>query len=304
MNSPRILVRRVKQSTLHRANGSTLAREGSSALRALIRVVLHYVVLTLVAGIFVVPLLWLVLSSFKSLNEVLAPKIVWLPPVWQFDNYNTVFIGDHFDTFLKNSIIVALSMMTANLAISSMAGYGLAKFRFRGRKPTFAFILLVMMVPFQVIMIPLYIVVHDFGWINSYYGLIVPGAVTGFGVFFMRQTIMTIPDDMFEAARIDGASEFRIYVRILLPLIVPALAALGVLTFLGSWNNLLWPLLVINSQSLETLPLGLSNILSSQYGVQYNLVMTGAVISILPVVLLFFVARRSFVRGIAMVGFR
>jgi multiple sugar transport system permease protein len=263
-----------------------------------------YVALVLVALVFLVPLAWMTLSSFKSLDEVLTPDIRWLPSQWQFSNYTQVLGDNQFGTYFFNSLVVAVAVTAMNLLVSSLGGYGLAKFHFPGRTLAFFFILSIMMVPFQVIVIPLYIIVRGFGWINSYWGLIVPGGVTAFGVFFMRQSIVTVPTEFFEAARLDGAGEIYIYRRILLPLISPALAALGVLTFLGSWNNLLWPLLVIQSDSLKTLPIGLAAMVTSQYGVQYNLLMTGAVISTVPVVLVFLVARSYFVRGITMGGMK
>lgn len=259
---------------------------------------------SLIVVVFLFPLVWMLLSSFKTVNEVLAPTIRWLPTPWAPSNYATVLEGNDFAVFLKNSAIVAGSVMLINLVFSSMGGYALAKFRFPGRRAVFAAILLIVMVPFQVIMIPVYIVVHNFGWVNTYWGLIIPAAVSGFGVFFMRQTILTLPNELFEAARLDGASELRVYRQILLPLIAPALAALGVLTFLASWNNLLWPLLVVNSTSLQTLPMGLASLIEGQYGVQYNLIMSGGVISAVPVVLLFLVSRRYLMKGVSMFGAR
>jgi multiple sugar transport system permease protein len=256
------------------------------------------------ALVFFVPILWMGLTSFKSLDETLTPDIRWLPSQWHVSNYTTVLGDNQFGTYFFNSAIVAVSVTAINLLISSLGGYGLAKFYFPGRTLIFLFILSIMMVPFQVIVIPLYIIVRGFGWISTYWGLIIPGSVTGFGVFFMRQSIITVPSEFLEAARLDGAGEVYIYLRVLLPLISPALAALGVLTFLGSWNNLLWPLLVVQKDSLKTLPIGLAQMATSQYGVQYNLLMTGAVISSLPVILVFLVARNYFVRGIAMGGMK
>ncbi len=252
-----------------------------------------------IALIVFIPLLWMALSSFKSVDEVLTPVVRWLPSQWHLSNYSQVFSDNQFGVYFKNSVIVSFSVTVMNLLVSSLAGYGLAKFKFPGRTLLLLFFLAILMIPFQVIMIPVYIVVREFGWINTYWGLIIPAGVSAFGVFFMRQTISTLPDELFEAARLDGAGELLIYIRILLPLSSPSLAALGVLTFLGSWNNLLWPLLVVQSDSLKTLPLGLAQMATGQYGVQYNLLMTGAVISSIPVMLVFLATRSYFVRGIA-----
>jgi multiple sugar transport system permease protein len=262
-------------------------------------------VITVLIGLLVfVPLLWMVLSSFKSLDETLTPVIRWLPSQWHFSNFSQVFNDNQFGTYFKNSVIVSASVTLMNLFVSSLAGYGLAKFTFPGRTLLLLFFLAILMIPFQVIMIPVYIVVRQFGWINTYWGLIVPAGVSAFGVFFMRQAISVLPDELFEAARLDGAGELLIYLRILLPLCAPSLAALGVLTFLGSWNNLLWPLLVVQSDGLKTLPLGLAQMATGQYGVQYNLLMTGAVISSIPVMVVFLATRSFFVRGIAVGGIK
>ncbi len=256
--------------------------------------------LIIIVGLIVfVPLIWMVLSSFKSLDETLTPVVRWLPSQWHFSNYSQVFNDNQFGTYFKNSVIVAASVTLINLAISSLAGYGLAKFSFPGRTLLLLFFLAILMIPFQVIVVPVYIVVRQLGWINSYWGLIVPGSVSAFGIFFMRQSISILPDALFEAARLDGAGELLIYFRILLPLCSPSLAALAVLSFLGSWNNLLWPLLVIQSDGLKTLPLGLAQMATGQYGVQYNLLMTGAVISSIPVMVVFLATRSYFIRGVA-----
>jgi multiple sugar transport system permease protein len=257
-------------------------------------------VIVVIGLIVFVPLLWMTLSSFKSVDETLTPIVRWLPSQWHFSNYTQVFNDNQFGTYFKNSVVVAASVTLINLAISSLAGYGLAKFSFPGRTLLLLFFLAILMIPFQVIVIPVYIVVRQLGWINSYWGLIVPGGVSAFGVFFMRQSISVLPNELFEAARLDGAGEILIYLRVLLPLCSPSLAALAVLTFLGSWNNLLWPLLVIQSDGLKTLPLGLAQMATGQYGIQYNLLMTGAVISSIPVMVVFLATRRFFVRGIAM----
>jgi multiple sugar transport system permease protein len=257
-------------------------------------------VIVVIGLIVFVPLLWMTLSSFKSVDETLTPIVRWLPSQWHFSNYTQVFNDNQFGTYFKNSVVVAASVTVINLAISSLAGYGLAKFSFPGRTLLLLFFLAILMIPFQVIVIPVYIVVRQLGWINSYWGLIVPGGVSAFGVFFMRQSISVLPNELFEAARLDGAGEILIYLRVLLPLCSPSLAALAVLTFLGSWNNLLWPLLVIQSDGLKTLPLGLAQMATGQYGIQYNLLMTGAAISSIPVMVVFLATRRFFVRGIAM----
>jgi multiple sugar transport system permease protein len=276
------------------------ARTSFHALRRLTwGYLLTSAIIIIIVLIVFVPLLWMVLSSFKSEDETLTPIIRWLPSQWHFSNFSQVFNDNQFGTYFKNSVLVSCAVTLMNLLVSSLAGYGLAKFSFPGRTLLLLFFLAILMIPFQVIMIPVYIVVRQIGWINTYWGLIIPAGVSAFGVFFMRQAISILPDALFEAARLDGAGEFLIYLRILLPLCSPSLAALAVLTFLGSWNNLLWPLLVIQSDGLKTLPLGLAQMATGQYGVEYNLLMTGAVISSIPVMVVFLATRSYFIRGVA-----
>lgn len=263
-----------------------------------------YLVLAFFLLVFLIPMFWMLSSSFKSLANTLTVEIHWLPEKLHFSNYTTIWGADNFELFFANSIYVAAVVTTSTLFFAAMTGYGLAKFEFPGKGLIFTFIMATMMVPFQVILIPLYLVVRDLHWVNTYRGMIIPGALSAFGVFLMRQYILSISDEFIDAARIDGAREFSIFLRIILPLSKPALTSLGILTFLGSWNNLLWPLIVVNSNHLQTLPLGLTSIMLSQYGVRYNILMSGAVIAAVPTVVVFLIFQRGFVKGIAMGGLK
>jgi len=272
--------------------------------RALLEKTAIYLVLIILAIIFTIPVFWMFSSSFKSLENTLTVSIKWLPEKLHFENYTEIWGAEQFKTYFLNSLVVAITVTFATVFLASLTGYGLSKFDFPGRQVIFLFILSTMMVPFQVIVIPLYIIVRYFGWIDTYQGLIIPGALTGFGVFFMKQYIQTISNEFIDVARIDGCSEFGIFWRIILPLSKPALAALGILTFLGSWNNLLWPLIVIQSEGLKTLPLGLAKIMQSEYGVRYNVLMSGAAIASAPMIIAFLIFQRRITKGITLGGLK
>lgn len=272
--------------------------------RALLEKIAVYLVLIILGIIFTIPVFWMFSSSFKSLENTLTVSIKWLPEKLHFENYTEIWGAEQFKTYFLNSLVVAITVTFATVFLASLTGYGLSKFDFPGRQVIFLFILSTMMVPFQVIAIPLYIIVRYFGWIDTYQGLIIPGALTGFGVFFMKQYIQTISNEFIDVARIDGCSEFGIFWRIILPLSKPALAALGILTFLGSWNNLLWPLIVIQSEGLKTLPLGLAKIMQSEYGVRYNVLMSGAAIASAPMIIAFLIFQRRITKGITLGGLK
>lgn len=272
--------------------------------RALLEKTAIYLVLIILGIIFTIPVFWMFSSSFKSLENTLTVSIKWLPEKLHFENYTEIWGAEQFKTYFSNSLVVAITVTFATIFLASLTGYGLSKFDFPGRQVIFLFILSTMMVPFQVIAIPLYIIVRYFGWIDTYQGLIIPGALSGFGVFFMKQYIQTISNEFIDVARIDGCSEFGIFWRIILPLSKPALAALGILTFLGSWNNLLWPLIVIQSEGLKTLPLGLAKIMQSEYGVRYNVLMSGAAIASAPMIMVFLIFQRRITKGITLGGLK
>ena len=268
------------------------------------RVVLYSILIFWLA-VFMVPVVWMVLSSLKPEDQVIAPSIQFLPREVRWQNYADVWIGVPFNRYIFNSTVVAASTTAINVLISSMAGYGLSKFSFVGRKLIFLFILSSIMVPFQVIMIPLFILAKTFRFLNSLHGLIIPTSVTAFGVFLMRQTILPIPNDFSDSARIDGCNEVQIYWRVILPLARIAVVTLVVLHFLGSWNDLIWPLLIVFRDEFTTLPLALTRLQGDwQFGFRYERLMSVAVIMSVPVILLYLVFNRFLTRGIAMGGLK
>lgn len=267
------------------------------------RTVLHVL---LAAGllVMVVPFLWMLLSSFKPEREIRQSPPTWWPADPTLDNYSTLLSRLDFPTYFTNSVIVALLTTAGNLLFCAAAGYALAKIRFAGRQVLFLLVLGTIMVPSIVTLVPLFVLVSNLNMVNTYGGLVLPFLAQAFGVFLMRQFMLSIPDDLLEAARIDGASELRIFWQIVLPLCRPALATLGILTFLASWNNFLWPLVVATTENRYTLPVALALYSIGQNRARYDLLLAGSVVIVVPVLIVFILLQRHFVRGIATTGLK
>ena len=263
-----------------------------------------YVVLTGGLVLLVGPFLWMLLGSFRPDRELKQVPPAWLPQDPTFDNYRTLFDELDFPTYFFNSSVVALAITLGNLLFCSMLGYALAKLTFPGKRLIFGLVLGMLMVPGVVTFVPLFVLVANLGMANSFPGLIFPFLAGPFGVFLMRQFISGLPDELIQAARIDGSGEWRIFSRIILPLCKPALATLGILTFLTSWNNFLWPLVVAQSEERYTLPVALAIFAVGENRSDYGLLMAGSVLIIVPVLLVFIILQRHFVRGIATTGIK
>lgn len=267
--------------------------------------ILKYGGLTLGAFFMLLPFAWMIVSSFMSAAEIMARPLRWLPAELQFHNYEALAKAIPIGNMYANSLVVTVSITLGVLLTSSLAGYGFAKFRFPGRDVLFVLVLATMMIPFFVVLIPIFFLVRQLGWMDNYLGLIVPNVVTAFGIFLMRQYMLSLPDELLDAARIDGASELAIYWRIALPLAGPALGALAILAFVYHWNSFLWPLVVIRSRDLATIPIGLNSLrVYASSPEVINLQMAGAALAIIPVVAVFAVLQRHFVRGIALTGIK
>lgn len=262
-----------------------------------------YPLLLLVAFIGLLPYYWMVSCSFKFNENMFTYPPQWFPDPINWTAYPLAWKAQDFTRYFFNSALVAILITLGNLLLASLAGYSLAKFRYKGRHVLFLLILSTMMLPLEVTMVPLFLIIKEFDWANTYQGLIVPFLVDGFGVFLMRQYLLSIPNDLIEAARIDGASEFRIYAQIVMPLCKPALAALGVFTFREAWDMYIWPLIIVTKDSFRTVPLGIS-LFMSNFGVAWDQLMAVATIGTLPMVLLFFFLQRSFIQGIAITGLK
>jgi multiple sugar transport system permease protein len=256
-----------------------------------------------IACVTLLPYYWMVSSSLKTMENMFSVPIQWIPDPVNWMSYALAWQAQDFTRYFFNSGVVAVAITLGNLILSSLAGYSLTKFRYRGRGLTFLLILSTMMLPLEVTMVPLFLIVKQLDWLNSYPGLIVPFLVDGFGVFLMRQYMLSIPSELIDSARIDGASELRIFWMIVMPLCKPALVALAVFTFREAWDMYIWPLIIITKDSLRTLPLGISLFMSS-YGTSWDQLMAIAVLGTLPMILLFFFLQRAFIQGIAATGLK
>lgn len=263
-----------------------------------------YAVMTVGLFFVVLPFVWMVISSFKPEAEVMSIPPTWWPETITTENYTTLFSRLDFPTYFANSAIVAGCVALGNVIFCSMLGYALAKLEFPGKKAVFALVLGTLMVPGVVTFIPLFVLTTNIGLANSLPGMILPFLAGPFGVFLMRQYVLTIPDELIQAARVDGAGELRIFFSVVLPLCGPALATLGVLTFLTSWNNFLWPLVIATSEDKFTLPVALALYSVGQNATKYGLLLAGSVVVVLPVLAVFLVLQRRIMQGIAMTGIK
>lgn len=262
-----------------------------------------FAVLLAVAGIALLPFYWMFSSSLRTMENMFSLPIQWIPDPINWMSYVHAWQAQDFTRYFFNSGVVAIAITLGNLLLCSLAGYSLTKFRYRGQGAMFLLILSTMMLPLEVTMVPLFLIIKQLDWVNSYQGLVVPFLVDGFGVFLMRQYMLSIPKDLIDSARIDGASELRIFWMIVLPLCKPALVALAVFTFREAWDMYIWPLIIITKDSLRTLPLGISLFMSS-YGTSWDQLMAIAVLGTLPMILLFFFLQRAFIQGIAATGLK
>ncbi|WAH44528.1 carbohydrate ABC transporter permease [Alicyclobacillus fastidiosus] len=251
---------------------------------------------------FLVPFAWLILSALKSSDEIFVFPPVWLPKHWEWGNFAKALTTLPFGRYALNSIIIATANVVGNVVSCAFVAYGFARFRFPGRRILFMVMLATMMIPSQVLLVPQFIMFHDLGWLNTFLPLTVPAFFgSAFYVFLLRQFFMTIPIELEEAATIDGAGSLRIFFKVVLPLIKPALTAVAIFSFQGAWNDFLSPLIYLNDPSKYTLQLGLSQF-QGTYHTEWNLIMAATVVVALPMLIIFFSAQRYFIEGITMTG--
>ncbi|MHA7298288.1 carbohydrate ABC transporter permease [Pseudarthrobacter sp. MDT3-1] len=270
-----------------------------SARRALI-----YAALLVAVTATLLPFAWMLLGAFKTQGELLRRPITWWPEQPTLENFLVWFTELQIGTFFLNSVVVAVFTVLGNLLFCSMVGYALAKMDFPGKRFLFLLVMVMLMVPGVVTFVPLFVLVSKLGMVSTYPALILPFLAAPMGVFLMRQFIAGIPDSLIEAARIDGAGELRTFLRIVMPLCGPPLATLGILTFLGSWNNFLWPLVVAQSEEMYTLPVALSLYSTGQNATDYGLLLAGSVLVITPIILLFVALQKYFIQGVAATGIK
>ncbi|GIP21625.1 carbohydrate ABC transporter permease [Paenibacillus sp. J22TS3] len=260
-------------------------------------------VLTGAACIMLLPYVWMVLSSLKSNMDIVSGSGGMFPRQPSLEGYRTVLQDAPFVTWMLNSLVTSVVITVITLLTSSVAGYIFAKHQFKGKRLLFILILATMMIPFQVIMIPTYLLTSELGLVNNIMAIILPNLVSSYGVFLAKQFIEEIPQELLEAARLDGAGEFRVMLRIISPLILPMLSALGIFTFMNSWNNYLWPLIVLNDESKMTVPLALVYF-NGTHQVNYNVVMSAAVMITIPVIIMFLIFQKQFIKGLTMTGMK
>ncbi|WP_081747304.1 carbohydrate ABC transporter permease [Arthrobacter sp. Br18] len=268
------------------------------------RSIVRLIILGLVALVFISPLIFMIITSFKTRADATGIPPTWIPNPFSLEAYQTILAPDSNTPVLRwfvNSMIAALLHSALVVVTASLAAYPLARMNFRGKKIVFAVIVATLLVPPVILVIPNYLIVSDLGWLNSLVAIIVPTAASAFGVFFMRQFFIALPDDLEEAARLDGANRFEMFTKIILPLAKPAMATLALLAFLTNWNDFLWPIYVLFSPEVQTLPPGLST-LQSANAVRYDLLMAGAVVASVPVLALFVFLQRFIIEGVSRSG--
>jgi multiple sugar transport system permease protein len=251
--------------------------------------------------VMILPFVYMLATSLKDNSEVYELSL--LPHHPTLDNYAVLFAKTAFPRWFASSLLTATATTLSVLFFDSLVGYTLAKFRFRGRGVVFVAILSTLMIPTEMLVIPWYIMAKTMGWLDTYWGIIFPGLMTGFGTFLMRQFFATVPDDLIAAARLDGLNEFQIWWQVALPLVTPALSALAIFVFLGNWTAFLWPLIVTSSKSLYTIPVGLAAF-SGEFQTEWEMVMTGASVATLPVLLVFILLQKYIINGVMLAGLK
>lgn len=260
------------------------------------------IVLTIGGILFLLPFVWMILSSFKPENEVVQiPPTLW-PNQFTIENFKNLFENMNFGVYLKNTLIIVLFSFFG-LFLNAMAGFAFAKYKFKGRQTLFMMVLATMMIPGQVTMIPVYLILNSIGLTNTMVGIVLPTLVGAFNIFLFRQFMSTIPDELLEATRLDGAGEFRILMQIVLPISKPILAVQAILTFIAGWNSFLWPLIIANDEKLYTLSVGLS-LLKGQYGGNYALQMAGAAFMVVPIMAIFIYFQKHIIENFSISGMK
>ena len=292
------------QKTQQKTPEQGLSRFSLKRLGKVITQIIFYAFLTGLGIFMILPLLWMVSIASKPLDEIFVLPITLIPHNFAlFETINSAMHRLPVMRFYFNSVFIAVMTTLGQLLFCSLAGFGFSKYRFPGQETLFTVVLSISMIPFIAIVIPLFVVVRDLSWLDSYPGLIVPALVSPFGIFLMRQFIGELPNELIDAARIDGSGELGIYFWIILPLIKPALATLAIISFLSSWDSFLWPLIIVNRTEMFPLTLGLGKFQGEHYTV-WNELMAVAFISVLPSLVVYIIFQRQFVKGVVMSGLK
>lgn len=268
------------------------SRRGSIAIHA---------VLLIGAAITILPLVWMVSASLMPTGQAITDPPHLLPTEVTFDHYRELFTRLNLGRSFFNTLLIATTVTAISLLFNSMAGYAFAKLRFRGRDRIFSVLLAALAIPVQVAMLPLFLMLKSMHLVNTYWGVIIPGMSSIFGIFLIRQFMLTLPDELLDAARIDGAGEFRIYWSVIMPLARPILVTLAIFTFMGSWNDFMWPLIVLSDDSRYTLPVAMANLVG-EHAQDVELMMASAVLTVLPVLVLFLALQKQYIAGLTVGG--
>jgi multiple sugar transport system permease protein len=287
---------KLRTDKLNISDALSVSKNNKRVSETLVKI-LTYLLLSIVGATMILPLLWMLSTSLKEAGAVFAFPPQWIPKPLLWENYANAWKSMPFGRFYLNSVFVAVMVTAGQVITSSMAAYAFSRLNFPGRDNLFLGYLATMMIPGSVTMIPVFILIKQMGLIDTYTALILPGFFSAFGTFMLRQFFMGLPRELEEAAKIDGCSLFGIFWKIILPLSKPALATLTTLTFMGSWGNFMWPLIVTNSLEMKTLPIGLQSF-QGQYSTDWTLLMAASIIVLLPVIVVFLVNQRFFVEGI------
>jgi len=255
----------------------------------------EWVLLAAVGLVFLFPFLWMFLTAFKTMPEVYQFPPTWWPESWQFENFRIAWNSGPFPTYVMNSIFVAGGILILQFLIAVPAAYAFARYRFAGRGWLFGLTLIALMIPGQVIFLPVYVEMSHWGLVNTLWSLILPFGASAFGIFLLRQSFMQVPDEVIEAARLDDASEWKIMWTIMVPMAKPVLVTFGLFSFIYHWNDYFWPLIMTNSDSVRTLPIGISMLKAAEGGKQWNVIMAGNMILVLPILVVFFFAQRHII---------
>jgi len=275
----------------------------SKPLTFYIGTAVYYVICVVLAVIFAGPFVWMVSSSLKPPNEIFSNPPILISPNFSLDNYFEVFRQAPFERYMFNSFFVATTVAVVALLLHAMAGYALARLEFPGKRVLFILIISTLMIPFYTILIPLALLVRELGWINTYWALIIPAIPHAFGIFWLRQFFLGLPQELEDAARIDGASRIGVFFYVALPLAKPVLAALAVFFFLANWDSFLWPLVATNRPEMRMVQVGIQSF-TGEHGNAWQLIMAASVIAILPTLLLFFGLQRFIVESVKMTGLK
>lgn len=278
-------------------------RQMSKSVQSIMYRVIEYIFLAILSVFVLLPFVWMVLSSFKLNNEIFTSPITWFPSEWQWQNYAEIWEKSDMFTWLINTIIIAVAVTTLQVLTGSFAAYGFSRIKFPGRDVLFIVYIATISVPWQAYMIPQFKMISAIGLTDTRWSIILLQTFSAFGVFLMKQFYDTIPEELSEAARLDGLSEYAIYYRIMVPLSIPPIASLAIITFTNTWNDYMGPLIYLRSPSIWTIQLGLQSFIG-QYNTDYASIMTGSVISVLPIAIVFAFGQRYFVQGIATSGMK